>query len=208
MDAPLISIDVTQSTMEANHLMHFNHIRHLGVTEAGTVVGVLSVRDLVRHFLSEKHDGPLAAIADIVKPLTVLIHRNLQTIPAFASIQEAACKMAERQIGSLVVMDTAAETAQPIGLITETDLVRKGLGQSMDPTGTSVGALMTQPIIDIDLSRSIDDAVSLMVTHGVRHLLVSESGKIVGILSVRDFIGMISIRDLPRYFKPQGNDGA
>ncbi len=200
MDAPLISIYADQTPIEANHLMHFNGIRHLGVSEGGKVVGVISVRDLVRHF-SDDPDGPLAAMSEVVKPLTILVHRDIQSIPGSASARDAAQKMNEKKIGSLMITETVTGGGHYVGIVTETDLVRKVIGQGLDAADIRVGTLMTRPVVDIDISRPLDDANTIMANSGVRHLAVSEGGMIVGILSIRDLIGMISLRDLPRFFR-------
>jgi len=195
MDAPLISIDIGQSPIEANHLMHLNGIRHLGVSQAGRVMGIISVRDLVRYFASDT-DGPLHRMGDIFQPLTALMHRNIQTIDIAAHVRGAAQKMAEKQIGSLIVL----QTGEPVGMITETDLVRSVIGKGKDDS-LSVGEIMTAPVLSIDRSRSLQEANDMMATHKVRHLGVTELGKMIGILSVRDLIGMISLRDLPRFVR-------
>ncbi len=50
MSAPLITIDINQTLVEANEIMSEKHIRHLIVTERGEVSGIISVRDLVIYF--------------------------------------------------------------------------------------------------------------------------------------------------------------
>ncbi len=195
MDVPLISIDIQQTVIEANHLMHLNGIRHLGVLQKGQVVGIISVRDLVRHFASDAN-GPLHQMYDIFQPLTALMHRDIQTLDVTASVQVAAQKMAEKKIGSLVV----TRDGEPIGMVTETDLVRKVIGKGWATDGV-VGEIMNSPILGIDLARSLQEVNEMMATHKVRHLAVTESGKMIGILSVRDLIGMISLRDLPRFVR-------
>lgn len=47
MSSPVLSVDVSQSLIEANDLMEQNKIRHVGVTRQGSIVGMLSVRDLL-----------------------------------------------------------------------------------------------------------------------------------------------------------------
>lgn len=198
MHVPLLDIDIEKSPIEANHLMHLNGVRHLAVSEEGKIVGMLSVRDLVRYFSADKK-SPLHAMTDIVKPLTVLVRRDIQTIEAFATAQEAARKMDEKKIGSLMVI----EEKRYVGIVTETDLVRKVIGYGLSASKIPVGVIMNTPILDIDISRTIQEANEIMATKGVRHLAVTERGEIIGILSIRDLIGMISIRDLPRFFSSQ-----
>ncbi|HZR46204.1 MAG TPA: CBS domain-containing protein [Candidatus Manganitrophaceae bacterium] len=198
LNAPLIEIDIEKSVMEANHLMHLNGIRHLAISENGKIAGMISVRDLVRHFASDR-ESPLHRMGDILQPLTVLIHRQIETIDAAASSRDAARRMNEKKIGSIVV----TEDGTYVGIATESDLVRKVIGYGLSPSATPVGAIMNTPILDIDISRSIPEVNEIMATKGVRHLGVTEKGKIVGILSIRDLIGMISIRDFPRFLSAQ-----
>jgi len=198
MHVPLLDIDIEKSPIEANHLMHLNGVRHLAVSENGRIVGMLSVRDLVRHFSTDKK-SPLHTMTDIVQPLTVLVHRDIQKIESFATAQEAARKMDEKKIGSLMVVDEK----RYVGIVTETDLVRKVIGYGMSASKIPVGVIMNTPVLDIDISRTIQEANEIMATKGVRHLAVTERGEIIGILSIRDLIGMISIRDLPRFFSNQ-----
>lgn len=49
MTSPLLAIESTRSVVDANDIMDQEHIRHLGVIENGKIIGVLSVRDLLRH---------------------------------------------------------------------------------------------------------------------------------------------------------------
>ncbi len=196
MSAPVIEIDISKSVMEANHIMYFNGIRHLGVSEGGKIVGLISVRDLVHYFSTDKK-SPLYELDDIIKPLTILVHRNIETIEAASSVQFAAQRMKEKKIGSLFI----TEDGQYSGIITEADLVRKVVGYGLAPSKIPVGVVMNTPIVDIDISRSVQEANEVMARKKVRHLAVTEKGEIVGILSIRDLIGMVSIRDLPRFFQ-------
>ena len=195
ISSPLIEIDIQKSPRDANHLMHFNGVRHLAISENEKIVGLLSVRDLVRHFL-EDPDGPLTEMADIFEPLTILMHRDIHTIEETASVKEAAKKMEAKKVGSLII----TSAGESIGIVTETDLVRKVIGYNLSPETLPVGVIMNAPIIDIDKTASLREANRIMATKGIRHLIVTEAGKIVGILSIRDIIGMVSIRDLPRFF--------
>lgn len=135
------------------------------------------------------------AIGDVIKPLTVLTHRDVATIDASATAREAAQKMGESKIGSLMITDDG----HYIGIVTEADLVRKVMGYRLNAAEIPVGVIMNTPVIDIDINASVQLATELMETKGIRHLGVSESGRVIGILSIRDLIGMIAIRDLPRF---------
>ena len=64
-----------------------------------------------------------------------------------------------------------------------------------------VGALMNSPLIDIDINRTIRDASERMAAKRIRHLAVTEQEKVVGVLSIRDLVKMVSIRDRPEFLR-------
>jgi len=62
-----------------------------------------------------------------------------------------------------------------------------------------VSAVMSSPLQSIDINRTIRDASKVMAERAVRHLAVMENGKVVGVLSIRDLVKMVSVRDRPRF---------
>jgi signal-transduction protein with cAMP-binding, CBS, and nucleotidyltransferase domain len=78
-------------------------------------------------------------------------------------------------------------------------VVRKGLASDQDAGSIHVSAVMSSPLLSIDVNRTIRDASKVMAEQGVRHLSVTENGKIVGVLSIRDLVKMVSVRDRPRF---------
>jgi signal-transduction protein with cAMP-binding, CBS, and nucleotidyltransferase domain len=196
MAGPIVTIAAESSMLDASHLMEMNHIRHLCVLEAGEIVGIISVRDLVRSFV-DAESGPVCELDTVYRPLSVLMATTLGTIRSEESILAAAQCMCEKRIGSLLTI----EAGEIVGIVTESDLVRKGLASNQDAGTTRVGVVMSSPLIHIDINRTIRDASQLMAEQSVRHLAVSENGKIVGVLSVRDLVKMVSVRDRPRFLR-------
>ncbi len=196
MSRPLISIEPNRPMLDASHLMETKKIRHLAVAEGNDVLGVISVRDLVRHFV-EAEGGPVQALTDVYRPLSVLMNRAIETIAGDEIARIAAQRMAEKHIGALFVM----QAGELVGIVTEADLVRKLLADQLDPETVRVGTLMNSPLIDIDIDRTIRDASDLMAAQRVRHLAVTEHKKVLGVLSIRDLVKMVSIRDRPDFLK-------
>ena len=194
MVSPILTIAGDRSMLDASHLMEANHVRHLCVAEAGEIVGIISVRDLVRSFV-DAESGPVCELDKVYRPLSILMATTLATIQSDASILAAAQLMHEKRIGSLLTI----EAGEIVGIVTERDLVRKGLAFSRDAGSTHVSAVMSSPLLSIDVNRTIRDASKAMAEQGVRHLAVTENGKIVGVLSVRDLVKMVSVRDRPRF---------
>lgn len=202
MASPLLTITPDRSMLDASHFMEKHAIRHLCVLQGGKVggkiVGLISIRDLVKHFVNEE-SGPIRDLDDVYRPLSVLMRRKIEKIDREDSLLTAATHMASQRIGALLVTQAGAVA----GIVTERDLVQKAMAQNQDPGQVRVGSLMTQSIIDIDINRTVHDASDLMAKKGIRHLPVTENHTIVGILSVRDLIKMISVRDRPRFLRQQ-----
>lgn len=117
-------------------------------------------------------------------PLALLMHRDLQEISPKTTIRDAAKQMRDKRIGSLLV----SEGMERIGIVSETDFVRKALADGLSPDTTPVERIMSRPVIGIDIEKTAKEANDLMATKGVRHLAVTDKGKIVGIISVRDLV--------------------
>jgi CBS domain-containing protein len=108
--------------------------------------------------------------------------RSLLSIPAEATLGEAAAKMAERGVGAVVVLEGDAIAA----ILTERD-VMKALAAGQDGSA-SVTDWMTRHPDTIEPGDTTDHAASLMIHGGFRHLPVVEEGKVVGIVSIRDLM--------------------
>lgn len=198
LTVPPLTIEAERSMLDANQLMEQHRVRHLCVTENGQITGVISVRDLVRYFLSQD-SGPLSELDDVHRPLSVLMRREIETIGERETMLDAARRMANRHIGALLV--TGGSEKGPLGIVTESNLVRDALPYNLNSRDVPITTLMTQPVLTIDINRTVHDANDLMAERGVRHLIVTEHGKVVGILSVRDLLRMISIRDRSRFLQ-------
>ena len=118
------------------------------------------------------------------RPLAVMMCRILRTISPDATLLEAARLMRDAKVGALLVQ----EGGHYSGLVSESDLVRRGMAESCPAQGTLVRAVMSSPLLSIDSAGSAHEASEKMAEHGIRHLAVSEEGQIVGIISVRDLL--------------------
>jgi CBS domain-containing protein len=118
-----------------------------------------------------------------------IMTRSLVQLQAGTSAIDAAKLMKTHRIGSLFVK----KGDDIVGIVTEPDIVRKVVGTERVPYFIPVEDIMSSPVIGIDEGRPITEAADLMEQHGTRHLGVFRSGKIVGILSVRDLLHPVSI---------------
>lgn len=113
-----------------------------------------------------------------------LASMGVKSISHEASVRDAAKAMRDMRLGSLLI----EQGGQFVGIITDTDITRKVLAASSSPEEVKVSAVMSRPIITIERTCSPSDANDQMRDHGVRHLAVTDRGKIVGIFSVRDLL--------------------
>ena len=126
--------------------------------------------------------------------LAHMMKRQLKKISPATTIQQAARIMGIQKVGSLFV----EKDGLLVGILTETDIVRKAAAKGCDLKKDTVESIISKPIISIEVTRSPQDAFDLMGEVGVRHLGITERGKIVGILSVRDLLVYFKKQSEPR----------
>ena len=97
-----------------------------------------------------------------------IMRKKLDSIEETTSIQEAAKKMKDRNVSSLVVVDMSSK---PVGLVTERDLVRKACINDLR-TSTVTSKEVMSSLITIKASSSISRAADMMLKNDVRHLLI------------------------------------
>ncbi len=113
-----------------------------------------------------------------------IMRKDPKRIPCTTSVREAAKKMRDERIGSLLV----EKNGDLVGIVTDTDVVRRAVAGGADLNTLTVQDIMTSPIATIEAMRTVQDAHDMMGDLGVRHLGVTEQGKLVGLISVRDLL--------------------
>ena len=116
------------------------------------------------------------------------MRKKLETIEEMASVQEAAKKMKDKDVSSLLVVDT---NGKPQGLVTERDLARKVCINDVHTSTVTNKEIMSSPLITINAASSPSIAADMMLQNNVRHLLVVDekdnANKPVSIITPRDF---------------------
>ncbi len=108
------------------------------------------------------------------------------------SVKTAAEMMRDNGIGSIFI--TSGE--EIIGILTDTDLVRRVVAAGADPLTTTVEQIMSAPIASIEGNRTLLDANDLMAKQHIRHLGITKDEKMVGMISVRDLV--VFLTNIPR----------
>ncbi len=122
-----------------------------------------------------------------VKHLLEQKGRNLWTIGPDATVLDAVAKMAEKNIGSLLVMDGE----ELIGVITERDYSRNVVLRGKTSSTTLVKDIMDKNVICVRPEHSVELCMTLMTEKRVRHLAVLEGIKVIGIVSIGDVLKFI-----------------
>ena len=117
-------------------------------------------------------------------PIKKIMSQRLATIDHRMDLKSVAKQMASLDVGSLLV----TKDSEVMGIITETDMVRRALAQDMDLIAVKVEEIMSYPVHSIDEDESLDRAHEMMGEHHIRHLLVTQGGKPSGVLSVRNLL--------------------
>jgi CBS domain-containing protein len=116
-----------------------------------------------------------------------IMRKRLETIEGTASVQQAAKKMKDKNVSSLVVVD---ESGLPQGLVSERDLVRKVCTTDVSISTVKNKEVMSSPLVTISSRSSPSEAADMMLQHNIRHLLVVDNDNVnkpIGIITPLDF---------------------
>ncbi|MEM4734291.1 MAG: CBS domain-containing protein [Candidatus Thorarchaeota archaeon] len=109
---------------------------------------------------------------------------SVVTMPPTATVLEVARSMTKMNIGSVVIV----EAGRAVGIVTETDIVRRLVAEELDPRKTSVGEIMSSPIVHVTPETPLTTAMRLMARNDIRRLIVLRNDSLVGIITSRDIL--------------------
>jgi CBS domain-containing protein len=110
--------------------------------------------------------------------------QTVYRIAPAASVFDAVKSMAEKGIGSLLVME--GETI--VGMITERDYARKIVLMGRSSKETAVREIMTSPVMCVGLEQSSEECMALMTENRLRHLPVLDGRTLIGLVSIGDLV--------------------
>ena len=114
---------------------------------------------------------------------------KLQTIRSSETAKDAAKKMVDKNVSSLIVVDY---DGQSIGIITERDIARGVCIHDASSGEFKVHHLMSSPLSAIDPNSSAEVAANLMLQYKVRHLIVKDGQRTLGIVTASNFIDYLN----------------
>jgi CBS domain-containing protein len=123
----------------------------------------------------------------LVKHLLDSKGRQIISIAEEASVLDAIKLMAERSIGSLLVM----RDGELKGIVTERDYARKVIVKGRSSKSTQVKEIMTAKVRTAKTNQTVNECMTVMTERRIRHLPVVEDGEVLGLISIGDLVQAI-----------------
>lgn len=121
---------------------------------------------------------------DLRAPIRVYMTKKLIGVKPDDTVKRAGEVMVEFDIGSLVVVD---ENGDVVGFLTKGDIIRRMVIPGL-PNTTPVKEIMTKDLVTVPSTAPLGEVLDLLSKKGIKHVLVEEEGKIVGIFSISDLL--------------------
>jgi signal-transduction protein with cAMP-binding, CBS, and nucleotidyltransferase domain len=132
----------------------------------------------------------------------IMSDREIVTIVSDSgkTARDAAQLMVQRKVSSVIVIDMKT---QPLGILTERDLVKKVIAKNISPVRIGIEEIMSSPLLTVMSYDSVDTASRILTKNKIKRLAVLEGdNRIAGMLSVTDitrFLAKILVADYQRY---------
>ncbi len=118
---------------------------------------------------------------------------EIEKISPNAKVSEAISLMLKEGIRSLIVIPESGEDVY--GIVTVRDVVYKVLAKGLNPNEIEVKSIATKPLVSIDTHCNVTHAASLMANLNLARLVVTESGRLVGIVTLMDILRASEIHE-------------
>lgn len=142
--------------------------------------------ELSRRAAQAAYSARAMAEVSLETPLARFARKQPLACAPATPLAEALARMHERRVGSMLVVD---EAGGALGILTRHDILSR-IALPQVPLATPIAQVMSAPVHTLDVQRSAQDAALLMSQHGVRHVPVTEGGRVVSIVSERDLFAM------------------
>jgi CBS domain-containing protein len=113
-----------------------------------------------------------------------IMSTDLVTVPREQTLQETVSRMLDARVGSAVV----ESGGEPVGIVTETDVLAVGTTYERPFEEIPVNRAMSGNLVTTTPETSLEDAMETLHDHGIKKLPVLEDGDLVGIVTLTDFV--------------------
>jgi CBS domain-containing protein len=123
------------------------------------------------------------------EPVSSIMTTNVKTATEEETIQTVCKSMYENEIGSIVVVKRTIDGINPIGIVTEKDIVRQiGLSE-LFVVQAPIRQIMSAPLVTIESNSQISDAIEIMQLKNISRLpVIDNKGIMVGIVTYNDVL--------------------
>lgn len=129
-------------------------------------------------------------------PSTVAdVMNDIISIDGESLVVDAAKIMIDKEIGSIIV----TEEGNPVGIITESDMLARVIVAYRDPKKLLTKKIMTSPLVSIEKNSTILDAMRFLRDQDIHIVLVKDDGKLTGIVSEGDLIRAVTLSSLSQF---------
>lgn len=112
-------------------------------------------------------------------------HRDVVSVDPADTVFHALNLMAQHDIGALLVM----EGGKPVGIFSERDYARKVVLRGKSSKATPIREVMSEKVIYVTLSQTVEECMAIMTDRHVRHLpVMNDEGAVAGFLSIGDMV--------------------
>jgi CBS domain-containing protein len=119
-------------------------------------------------------------------------NRQVVTATRETSITGAAQLMRDKHVGSLIIVENRDNHPEPVGILTDRDIVIEVLAENVDPDAVTVGDVMTTAVLKVCEHDSIFEVAQRMRARGVRRVpVVSKQRELVGVLAQDDILALL-----------------
>lgn len=120
-------------------------------------------------------------------------NREVVVVSKSEPVSEAVNLMRKHHVGDVVVVETTATGAKPVGILTDRDIVLEILAEGVDLGAVSIGDVMSYELVTVTEDTKLIDTIKLMRDKGVRRIpVVNQQGELEGLLSVDDILELLA----------------
>ncbi len=110
--------------------------------------------------------------------------KNIKTVKTDDTVHDAVKKMNKFDIGSVIVVSSG----RAVGIITETNIMRRIVEPRMDPATVWVKDIMSSPLITVESNAALEEAAKIMAEKRINRLPVMDGDKLLGVISSSDIV--------------------
>jgi len=115
---------------------------------------------------------------------SLIKNQKIVTLPPQSSVMEASIKMADRLVGSVLVM----EGNKLLGIFTERDLLNRVVAMDLDPKKTLLSQVMSKNVTTVPLSEAVENCFKKMEATKCRHIPIMDGENVVGVVTMRNIL--------------------